>query len=175
MSFNSRSRAASDVASARCVDRRISFNSRSRAASDCARFDRLLTVRQFQLTLARGERRTASAPVSHTERFQLTLARGERRLGAVMVRAEVVFQLTLARGERPVAGDGCIGCDRVSTHARARRATSASLASVDRSSCFNSRSRAASDLKPMQLILAVASFNSRSRAASDASTDESAH
>ena len=127
------------------------------------------TVRKFQSTLPRGERRPWSflsyrpqvvsihAPAwgatycrngaSPDGVFQSTLPRGERP-GAYMLPSDVTwFQSTLPRGERHSSASRLFYDARVSIHAPAWGATSDQPCLILASLCFNPRSRVGSDLK----------------------------
>ena len=141
-----------------------SFNSRSRAASDLAYAT--TTRSKIVSTHARARRATEAARASKVGLVVSTHARARRATyEADGVLRACMFQLTLARGERPMIASS-FPVPGVSTHARARRATAAPRISPGTCS-FNSRSRAASDFYATRCVNAGNGFNSRSRAASD--------
>ena len=59
------------------------------------------SMRRFQFTLPRGERRRRPSPRRIAAAFQFTLPRGERQAAAAATTSLVRFQFTLPRGERP--------------------------------------------------------------------------
>ena len=122
--FNSRSRAGSDATAPLSLPWPRSFNSRSRAGSDTAAHNTALANRLFQLTLPRGERLKCfdQTPIRRVSTH--APARGATRVSVVVS-----------------------GLVKVSTHAPARGATRTSRYAPSAAACFNSRSRAGSDLR----------------------------
>ncbi len=100
----------------------------------------------FQLTPARGGRLQWKISRRSAKRFQLTPARGGRH---TFVRHQVMHWRFNSRPR--AAGDGLVRVPPevidVSTHARARRATSMVRMSHKQYSSFNSRPRAAGDIR----------------------------
>ena len=103
------------------------------------------SVKSFQSTLPRGERRLYDTMQILNIRFQSTLPRGERRSLASAAAGASEFQSTLPRGERP--GTFCRAAvpNRISIHAPAWGAPHPPGQRQSRFPYFNPRSRVGSD------------------------------
>ena len=149
--FNSRPRAASDLVHGQPVIWWTCFNSRPRAASDMQREGTMMA--SSVSTHARARRATERLRrICDEQWFQLTPARGERlNKCRPLCRSQCFNSRPRAASDRLLAR--CPGLGRVSTHARARRATTWTRTSCP-SNSFNSRPRAASDNDTERIELA---------------------
>ena len=123
------------------------FNPRPHAAGDAA-CDQPSRPTERVSIHARTRRATATISMIAmlASMFQSTPARGGRRRGTVDASSAGTFQSTPARGGRPRRTGRRADIDRVSIHARTRRATATPIGNPRIAhDCFNPRPHAAGD------------------------------